>query len=763
MNEPTYITRRTFVAGAGVAAVGLYFGVYAFRQSRRSPFADYSALDSDVGLTPNVFIHITPVTGSVSVVCHRSEMGQGIRSSLPVLMADELGADMKKVRIIQGEGNKAYGDQNTDGSSSVRGVYKHMRAVAATARVMLVAAAAAKLKVKENELTSENNFVIHTASGQKLSFGDLSIAASELPIPTLEDVKLRPDAELKYVGKHLPLIDGPDYVCGKAIFGADVSLPGMSIAVVARPPVLGGKVKSYDQAAALKVAGVKNVVEMPYPQPPYGFQPWGGIAVVAENTWAAIKGREALKITWENLPAHADYDSEAYRKQLLQTVREPGTVLRNVGDVDSALKDAAQVIEGEYYVPHLAHLSMEPPVALAHYKPEHGGSCEVWAPSQNPQTLKTEVARVLGLPEERVLTHVTLLGGAFGRKSKGDFGSEAAFVSKAVGTPVRVQWTRTDDIHNDYLNTISAQHLTAGFDKNGKVIAWRHRTAFPPIASTFNAQAQTPTDGDLQQGVLDVALDIPNVRAEAGKAIAHVRVGWLRSVYNIFHSFAVNSFIDEIAHARKKDPLDNLLEIYGPAKVLTLKDLGIAALKNYGASLEDQPVDASRLQGVLKHVAEMANWPERHKVKGQAFGLAAHRSFNSYTAVVASVSADKDGGFPRVEEIWIAIDAGAVINPDRVHAQLEGSVLSGMSHLIYGGVTFKDGAAQQNNFDGVSLVRNATAPHKIHTAIMETNHLHGGVGEPGVPPVAPAIANAIFALNGVRVREFGRYGVPFSV
>ncbi|MBL0939296.1 MAG: xanthine dehydrogenase family protein molybdopterin-binding subunit [Gemmatimonadaceae bacterium] len=762
-SDKSLITRRVFVGGLGLTAVGLYFGVYAPRQ-KRSPFEKYSALNPDndadfKGLNPNVFIHVAPVTGLVSVVCHRSEMGQGVRSSLPVLFADELGADMQHVRVIQGEGNAAYGDQNTDGSSSVRGVYQRMRSVAATARMMLISAAAAELKVPESELVAENHEVVHAASGRKLKFGDLAIAAGALPVPAADKVVLRPNAELKRVGTNkLPLIDGPDYVSGKAVFGADVSVPDMLIAVIARPPVLGGKPSGYNRDAALKVPGVRHVVDMPHPQPPYGFQPWGGVAVVAENTWAAMKGRDALELTWDNPAAHASYDTAAYRDELFKSVRAPGTAERNVGDVDAALKSSASTIEAEYYVPHLAHASMEPPVALARYNVARGGSCEVWAPTQNPQAVRTEVARALGIAEDRVQVYVTLLGGAFGRKSKADFCSEAALVSKAVGQPVRVQWTRTDDIHNDYLNAVSAQHLTAGLDSNGKVTAWRHRTAFPPIGSTFAPGVDVASAGDLQQGMLDVVLDVPNVRIEACKAAPHVRVGWLRSVYNIFHAFAINSFLDEVASARKKDPLDNLLELYGPARIHTLQDLGIKELGNYGGSLEEHPVDGERLQGVLKHVATMANWSERAGVAGRGFGIAAHRSFNSYAAVVASVRASSNGAVS-VDEVWIALDPGQVINPDRVHAQLEGSVLSGMSHIIHGGVTHAKGAAEQRNFDTLQLVRNQAAPRKIHTAIVESGKPHGGVGEPGVPPVAPAIANAVFALTGKRVREFRPTGV----
>lgn len=758
-------TRRAFMEGLGLTTTGLFFGCYA---KAAKPTTEPAGIpgpkpkttsvaeeQTSKGLNPNVFVHLGP-DGTFTVYCHRSEMGQGIRSSLPVLIADEFGADMKRVKIIQGDGDKAYGDQNTDGSNSVRSIYDDMRRAAATARMMLIEAAAEKLKVPADSLKAEDHFVTHRATGRKIPFGDLAIAAGTMKIPQPNEVKFRPDKELRRVGKKLPLLDGPAYVTGKAEFGADIRLPNMLIALIARPPVVGGKVKKHNKKAALAVAGVKHVIEIAAPKAPYGFQPAGGIAVVAENTWAAMKGRDALEITWDH-GANASYSSPAFRETLFKSVRAPGTILRKVGDVDKALEQATKKVEAEYYVPHLPHVAMEPPVAIARYDKE-AKTCEVWTPTQNPQAAQTEVARALGIAEKNVTVHVTFLGGGFGRKSKADYCSEAALLAKETGVPVRVQWTRADDIHNDYLNTVSAQKLTAALDKDGKVTAWHLRTAFPPIASTFAAGANEPGEGDLQQGVLDLALDIPNVQAEACKADAHVRIGWLRSVYNIFHSFATNSFIDEIAHARGKDPLENMLEIYGPARQLTLEQLGVKKLANYGASLERHPVDAGRLRGVLEKVAATSKWKQKTKKKSsktqQSLGIAAHRSFNSYTAVVAAVSKDKEGAV-NVDEVWIAIDAGITLNPDRVRAQMEGSVINGMSYLFHGGVTHKDGAVEQNNFDGVGLVRMAAAPKKINVEILDTRKNPGGVGEPGLPPVAPAVANAIFALTGKRIREFG--------
>jgi isoquinoline 1-oxidoreductase beta subunit len=760
---PKLISRRTFLHTFGLTTAGLYFGVYALGATKPTtepagstgPKPKTSAPEEEktsIGLNPNVFVHVAP-DGLVTIVCHRSEMGQGIRSSLPVLLADELGADMKRVKIVQGDGDKAYGDQNTDGSNSVRGIYEDMRRAAATARVMLVAAAAARLKVPANSLETRDHFVVQKGTSKKIAFGDLAVEAGKMEIPQPADVKFRPDKELRRVGKALPLLDGPAYVNGTAPFGADIRLPDMLIAVIARPPVMGATVDKFNEKAALGVAGVKKVVKMPEAKAPYGFQPYGGVAVVAENTWAAMQGRDALAITWDK-GSHGNYTSATYREELLTSVRKPGTVMRNVGDADEALAKAARRVEAEYYVPHLPHVAMEPLSAIARYSKENGGRCEVWAPTQNPQAAMTEVGRALGIPEDHVTVHVTFLGGGFGRKSKADFCSEAALLAKEMGVPVRVQWTRTDDIHNDYLNAVNAQSLAAGLDEKGKLIAWRHRTAFPPIGSTFDSKVNEPGSGDLQQGVLDVALAVPNVRAEACKANVHARIGWLRSVYNIFHAFAVNSFIDEIAHARKQDPKAAMLEIYGPARKISLAELGVKDLKNYGQSLEKHPVDAGRLRGVIERVTEVAGWDKRKSKKGRAFGLAAHRSFNSYTAVVASVTKKKNGAL-WVDEVWIAVDAGTIINPDRVRAQMEGSVINGMSYILHAGVTHKDGAVEQNNYDGVKIVRMAEAPRKIHVEILRTPNAPGGVGEPGLPPVAPAVANAIFALTGKRMREFG--------
>ena len=754
-DSPVLVTRRSFLLGLNLSLGGLALGLYAKdgladepsgKSGPKPPPGAQAEENRLPGLNPNVFVHVAE-TGVVTIVCSRSEMGQGVRSSLPVLIADELGADMTRVVVTQADGDKKYGDQNTDGSTSVRGFYENLRRVGATARLMLVAAAAARWKVRPETCEARDHAVFHAPTKRKLGFGELAMEASRLPVPKGDAVKLRPKGDLTRVNSPtLPLLDGPGLVTGAAAFGADVKLPGMLIAVIARPPVVGGKVARVDTARALAVPGVKKVIELPASKRPYGFQLWGGVAVVAENTWAAMRGRAALAITWDH-GENAAYDSASFREDLLASVRAPGTPLREVGDVDAALSKAARVVEAEYVVPHLAQLPMEPPVAVAHVT---GGRCEIWAATQNPQVARSEAARVLGLGEDKVTVHVTLLGGGFGRKSKADFVAEAAFVAREAGAPVRVQWTREDDIRHGYYNAVNAQRIRAGLDERGKVIAWHHRTAFPPIGSTFG-DADRPGAGDLQQGVLDLAIDVPNIRAEGCPAKSHVRVGWYRSVYNIFHAFAVGSLIDEIAHARGQDPRDVLLEVIGPARVLGLADLGVKALRNYGEPLEKHPVDAGRLRRVVERVTEAARWGGRKK-DGRAFGLAAHRSFVAYTAVVLAVVPDERGKV-RVDEAWIAMDAGTVVNRDRVHSQMEGAVIMGISNAMFGGITMKGGVTEQSNFRDARIARIGEVPRKIHTDLVPSDAPPSGVGEPGVPPVGPALANAIFALTGRRIRE----------
>ncbi len=741
MSGSPCVSRRTVVKAMNLTAGGLFLGFF----DSMGVAAAAHKCPGQGGLSPNVFLHLKP-DGSLVVVCHRSEMGQGIRSTLPVLLADEMGADMSRVTIEQAPGDKKFGDQNTDGSSSIRGKYDELRKTAAVARTMLITAAATRWKVAPEVCSAQGHVVTNTKTKAQLSFGALADAAGALPVPDNDKVKLRPQAELKHAGADLPLLDGPAFVTGKAKYGADVSLPGMLIAVIARPPVVGGVVRSVEASRALAVAGVKKVVELRKPEAPWVFQPWGGVAVIAQNTWAAMKGRAALEIQWNDGPNSA-YDSDVYRAALSKSVNAPGTAARDLGDIDKALATASRLVDAEYHVPHLLHVPMEPPAALAHF---HDGECEIWASTQNPQAARSNVAKVLEIDEAKVTVNVTFIGGGFGRKSKADFVAEAALLSREMKAPVRVQWTREDDIRHDYYNAVSTQKLTAGLDEKGVVTAWRHRSAFTPIASLFGPVSK-PLAKDLQQGVLDLALAVPNVRAETCEAPAHVRVGWLRSVYNIFHAFSVGSFVDEIAQAKGIDAKAAWLELIGPSRKLSLEELGIKSLPNYGAPIAEHPVDAGRLRNVIERVTAISDWANRQK-NGRALGLAAHRSFLSYVGCVVSVVKRADGRIA-VDDAWLVSDAGLIVNADRVRSQMEGAVIFGISHALFGGATMKNGATVQSNFHDARLARMRDVPREIHVEIVKSDEKPGGVGEPGVPPVAPAIANAVFALTGKRIRR----------
>jgi isoquinoline 1-oxidoreductase beta subunit len=741
----TGVTRRGFLIGMNVGLGGLALGLYRGPAAHAAKVAVAGAAPGAPGFQPNAFLHIAG-DGAVSYLCARSEMGQGVRSSLVVLVADELGADLARVTVGQADGDDRYGNQNTDGSSSVRGkAFEDLRRVGAAARVMLVGAAAKRWKVKPASCTTRDHQVIHAASKRALGFGELVTDAAKQPVPKLEDVPLRPRAELRHVGTNLPHLDAPAMVTGQARYGADLRLPGTLVAVIARPPVVGGRLVHHDAKAALAVPGVRQVVVLPEPKAPWSFQPWGGVAVLADHTWAAMTGRPAPAPTWGGGP-NAGHDSDAFKRELAAAVAKPGTAVRKLGDVDAALAQAARVVEAEYHVPHLHHLTMEPPAVTARFA---DGKLEVWAPTQSPADARETAADTLGIGQDHVTVHVTFLGGGFGRKSKADFVAEAALLARAAaGAPVRLQWTREDDVRHGYYNTVSTQRLRAGLDGKGKVTAWLHRTAFPPIKSTFG-DAPAPTGDDLQQGVLDLALDVPNVRAETGAAASHTRIGWFRSVYNIFHAFAIGSFVDEIAAARKSDPLATWLELVGPPRRLGLADLGVEKLRNYGAPLDQYPVDPGRLAEVLRRVAKLSRWNDR---KGRALGIAAHRSFLSYAACVVAVVADPRHGV-RVDEAYLVLDAGQIVNADRVRANLEGAIAMGISNAMFGGITMKAGAVVETNFHDAPIARIPDVPRRLEVEIVESDASPGGVGEPGVPPVAPAIANAIFALTGRRLRE----------
>jgi len=741
------ISRRAILQGLGIAG-GL---VLAAPVMSRQAFAAYQTgagkMPHGTVVDPRVFVAIAP-DGTVTIVTHRSEMGTGVRTSLPLIVAEEMEADWSRVKVAQAPGNEVkYGNQDTDGSRSTRHYLIPMRQIGASARAMLEAAAAKRWGVPANEVKAVNHEVVHSASGRRLGFGDLAADAAKESVPNVDGLKLKDPKDFRYLGKgKVGIVDLRDITVGTAQYGADVRLPGMKYAVIARPPVTGGKVVSFDPAEAMKVSGVEKVMEVQGWPWPSKFQPLGGVAVIARNTGAAIKGRDALKIVWDD-GANGKHDSVSYRSELEEAARKPGLVVRKEGDVEAALKAADKVIVGEYYLPHFAHVSMEPPVAVASVK---DGKAEIWAPVQSPGGAREDIAKTLGIAEENVTVNVTLLGGGFGRKSKCDFAIEAALLSKALGAPVKVQWTREDDIRHDFLHTVSAERIEAGLDKNGKVIAWRHRSVAPTILSTFAANSVHEAAFELGMGLVDMPFEIANIQCENPEATARSRIGWFRSVSNIPRAFAVQSMVAEIALATKRDQKDMLLELIGSPRIVNLDS--VKDLWNYGEPYDSYPIDTARLRRVVEVVADKGGWG-RAVPKGHGLGIAVHRSFVSYVATIVEASVGEKGKLT-VHQVDTAIDCGTFVNPERIQSQIEGAAIMGLTIAKYGEITFKNGRVQQGNFDNFPVIRMDEAPlvTNVHIVPADPDTPPSGVGEPGVPPFAPALINAIFAATGKRIR-----------
>ncbi len=745
------LSRRQFLRASTTLTGGLVIGFYlpggnrvALAQGQGvspAPAAPPAApaVPAKPVYPPNAFIRIA-ADNSVTVVVSKLEFGQGVLTSLPMLIAEELECDWTQVKsehapVAAVYNHPGFGIQMTGGSQSVASSWDQLRMVGAQARTMLVQAAANAWKVPVTECRAEMGQIVHS-SGKKLGYGQVADAANKLPLP--EGVKLKDAKDFKLIGKSTKRLDTRGKTNGSAKFGIDVKFPGMLTAVVARPPVFGAKVKSFDIEDAQGIPGVRYVAEIP-----------SGVAVIATSFWAAKKARDKMKIVWDDA-AGVKISSDALRSQYLELAKTPGTPAKQVGD-PNAIKSAAKTIVAEYDVPYLAHAPMEPPAATASVV---NGKCEIWACVQSPGGTREDIAKKLGFKVEDVTVNVTLLGGGFGRKSKCDFAQEAAILSKEVGAPVKVVWGREDDIQHSFYHTVSAEHLTAGFDGDKKVVAWRHRSVAPTLLSTFAPNQMREVPLELGMGFIDVPFQIANLRCETGEAASHTRIGWFRSVSNIPHAFAVQSFVAELAHEAGKDPKDFLLELIGPARIADpRKSADVADYWNYGDPYETYPIDTGKLRRVIELVAEKGEWG-RKLPPGHGLGIAAHRSFLSYVATIVEVAIDSKGNLtvPRVDT---AIDCGYAANPERIRSQIEGAAVFGMSLARYGEITFKNGAAEQSNFNDYRMIRINEAPARTNTYIVPagTEVASSGVGEPGVPPFAPALCNAIFAAVGKRIRR----------
>jgi len=717
-----------------------------FAESAEAGAPDVTAAMTKAPLQPSVYLAID-TDGTAYIIAHRSEMGNGVRTALPRIVADELDADWARVKVVQATGDEKYGDQDTDGSHSVVSFFVPLREAGATARLMLVRAAAQQWGVPVKECTTNLHTVVHKSSGKKLGYGELATAAAKLEVPKKEELQLKSRSEWKYIGKDVAGYDLKDMCTGKSAYGQDARMDGMLYASVMHPPVMGSKVKSIDDKATLAVSGVKQTATIDTFKPPVLFQALGGVAVLADNTWAAMQGKKKLQVEWEKSP-HAAYSSGPYRTELEAMARKPGKVVREVGNVDGAFASGGKIVEAEYYAPLLAHASMEPPAALAVYRE---GKVEAWAPTQNPQGARDAIAEAVGAKKEDVTVHVTLLGGAFGRKSFPDFAVEAAVLSKKTGKPVKVVWSREDDIKFDTYHSVSAMYMKAALGPDGKPTAWLQRTVFPPIGSTFDANAVYSNADELGLGFSDLPFAVPNHRSENGPATAHVRIGWLRSVANIYHAFGIQSFEDELAHAAGKDPLEYALQLLGPDRIIPKTELP-KDYTNYGADYEQYPIDIGRFRKVVEIAAEKSGWGKRKSGNGFGMGIAMHRSFLTYVASVVQVQIN-DAGRVQIRRVDTALDAGTVVNPEMVRNQFEGAAVMGTSIALYGEITATNGAIDQSNFNDFQMARMNTAPRETHVHIVENSAPPGGVGEPGLPAFAPALCNAIFAATGKRIRE----------
>ncbi|HEX9049394.1 MAG TPA: molybdopterin cofactor-binding domain-containing protein [Anaeromyxobacter sp.] len=695
MSDIRKVGRRGFLKLSAGGGAGLWLAVHLPARAGAAEGA---------GLAPDAYLRVEP-SGTVTVFLARSEMGQGTYTGMAVLVAEELEADWAKIRVVQADADaKRYGQMTTGGSRSVRQLFDPLRKTGATAREMLIAAAAKRWKVERSTCRAESGSVVHEPSGRKLAYGALAAAAGREEIP--KDPPLKDPKDWKLIGTKVPRLDTPDKTRGRTRFGIDVRVPGMRFAAIARPPVVGGKLARHDAAKAKAVPGVRQVLEVP-----------SGVAVVADSTWAAFQGRDALAATFDPGPNGA-LDSAALAKLLAEApVEKPA---RSEGDLDAALASAAKRLEAVYELPLLAHATMEPMNCTALVR---GGAAELWAPTQAPTWAQSEVAKALGVDPERVKVHVTFLGGGFGRRAMPDFAVEAALVAKAAREPVQVVWTREDDVRHDFYRPAGRNELRAGLDAGGKLVAWHHRVRTPSIGKqVFGAAARGGGSPDVLEGAIAFPYTAGAVTIEAAMPEVGLRLGWWRSVYASQNAFPEECFVDELAAAAGKDPLAFRLE-HLPA--------------------------TSRLRGALMLAAAKAAW-DRPLPPGHGRGIACHSSFGSHVAEVAEASI-RDGKV-RVHRVVAAVDLGVALNPDSVEHQVEGAIAYGLSAVLRGEITLAKGAVVQGNFDDYEPLRMDEMP-AVEVHLVPSQEAPGGIGEPGLPPLAPAVANALFAATGKRIRK----------
>jgi len=707
--------RRSFLKASIVAGGALLVGLNLPLRSRAEERFNLTA-EPAADFSPNAFIKIAK-DGKVTVTVGQSEMGQGVLTSLPMIVADELEVDWANVSYAQGPADKAFfnpamGMQGTGGSSSIKGFFNPLRKSAAQVREMLVAAAAQTWGVAADTCKAESGKVIHAASGKSLAYGELLEAAAK--ITPSDKPKLKDPKDFKYIGKGAKRLDTPEKVNGSAVFGLDVKVPGMLYATILRSPVIGGKVKTIDDVAAKAIKGVTHVVPLGY-----------GVGVIADSYWNARKGRTALKVTWDDGPMAA-VSSETILKSFADAAaNKKGLEAKKTGDVAAARSKAVKTVEAVYWTPFLAHATMEPMNFTADVRAD---GAEVWGGVQAQMIVQATVAKTAGLPVDKVKVNTTLLGGGFGRRFEVDYVIDATLLSKAAGKPVKVVWTREDDMQNDVYRPATYNKMSAGIDAAGKPVFWHHRVVNDAIMARAGLAfgfvlKDDQLDDSSYEGAHNLEYKIPNFQCDWVRVDTGVPVGFWRSVGSSHTGFSVECFMDEVAAAAGKDPLEYRLSLLEPG---------------------------SRHAGVLKLAAEKAGWGTKLPA-GRGRGIAVAESFGSYVAQVAEVTVGADGKV-KVDRVVCAADCGQVVNPDTVEAQMESSVVYGLTAALYGEITVKDGRVVQKNFNDYRSLRMNEMP-KVEVHILPSTAPHGGVGEPGTPPIAPAVVNAIFAATGKRVRS----------
>jgi isoquinoline 1-oxidoreductase beta subunit len=704
------LTRRAFLKSSAATGGSLMLAFYlphGFSRAQQGIFPDKL-------FAPNAWLEIAS-NGEINIWCGKSEMGQGVRTSLPMIVAEELCCDWNKVNVVEADLDPKYGDQLTGGSGSVRGSYDNLRKAGAAAREMLLSAAASMWEVQRIECLAENGFVLHAPTKRKVAFEQLLGSTASLQLPA--DPPLKNPANFTLIGKPTRRTDSPAKVTGAAKFGLDTRISTMLFASVERSPVYGGTPRRFNADEVKAAAHVR--------------------AVVADSTWAAMQARKRLKVEWNEPPSSSE-STASLREKMHSLASQPGTVIRSDGDFDKEHAAAHKKIEAVYEVPFLAHATMEPVNCTAHVR---GDSCELWAPTQIPGAAAESVASALGIPREHVKVHVTFIGGGFGRRLIQDYAVEAALISREAGAPVQVVWSREDDIRHDFYRPPAIHALLAGLDAKGNLISWRHRAASPSIGTFYNgtgisAQAASAVDS------LDFpTFCVPNLRLEFSIAETGIPLGYWRSVDDSGNQFVRSGFFDEAAHAAGRDPAEFLLAALGPARKIDL-----------GRGNGNGAIDVGRRRRVVELAAEKSSW-NLALSQGRGRGLGVMYGWGSYVAQIAEVSCDTNRRTVHVDRVVCAIDCGTCINPLGVAAQMESAINFGLAQTLKSEITVSNGRVDQSNFNDYEVLRMSEAPPVIEVHIVPSAERPGGVGEVGVPPIAPAVVNAIFAATGKRIRR----------